>query len=135
MQTNDAAPALFDAPNTARYGQGELEKSVRESIAAIRTGIGIKPAKEFLAQTAIELARSIDKGNVKGRAVANESAALLQTMEILDPPTEATDPDALPDDLKEFMNAFSASPIKPELSSDDGEALPRLGGAAASDAA
>jgi hypothetical protein len=135
MQTNDAAPALFDAPNTARYGQGELEKAVRESIDAIKAGIGIKPAKLFLAQTAIELARSIDKGNAKGRAVANESAALLQTMEILDPPSEATDPDALPEDLKEFMNAFSASPIKPDLSAHDGASLPGLGGAPASDAA
>ena len=135
MQTDDAAPALFDPPKAGLYGQGALEKSVRESIDAIKAGVGIKPAKLFLAQTAIELARSIDKGNMKGRAVANESAALLATMELLDPPTEATDPDALPEDLKEFMNAFSASPVKPDLSAHDGAPLPRLGGAPASDAA
>ena len=130
MQTNDAAPALFDAPDSPRYGQGALEIAVRASIEDIKAGVGIKPAKMFLAQTAIELARSIDKGNMKGRAVANESAALLQTMELLDPPTDAADPDALPDDLREFMNAFSASPRQPDLSADDGAPLSRLGATA-----
>lgn len=131
MQTNDAAPALFEAPKTHQYGQGALEKSVTTSIDAIRATIGIKPAKEFLAQTAIELARSIDKGNVKGRAVANESAALLQTMEILDPPTaETADPDSLPADLREFMNAFAQRPHAPEIQSADGEALSGVGAAA-----
>ena len=130
MQTNDAAPALFDAPDTPRYGQGALEIAVRASIEDIKATVGIKPAKMFLAQTAIELARSIDKGNMKGRAVANESAALLQTMEILDPPTDAADPDALPDDLREFMHAFSSSPRQPDLSTDDGTPLPRIGATA-----
>jgi hypothetical protein len=135
MHQNEAAPALFEAPRLPTYGQGPLERSVTASIDAIRASIGIKPAKEFLAQTAIELARNIDKGNIKGRAVANESATLLQTMEILDPPTDAADPDALPEDLKEFLNAFSAKPIKPELPSPDGGALPRPSAAPASDAA
>lgn len=130
MQTDDAAPALFDAPETPRFGQGALEISVRASIEDIKATIGIKPAKMFLAQTAIELARSIDKGNMKGRAVANESAALLQTMEILDPPADATDPGALPPALKEFMDAFSSKPRKPDLSTDDGAPLPRPSAAA-----
>lgn len=129
MHTNDEAPALFDAPKAGGYGQGALEKSVRESIDAIKAGIGIKPAKMFLAQTAIELARSIDKGNMKGRAVANESAALLQTMEILDPPAEDAGAGDLPPALKEFMDAFSSKPRKPDLPTDDGAPLSRLGAA------
>lgn len=132
MQTDDAAPALFEAPKPAHiYGQGELEKAVRQSIEEIKAGAGIKPARLFLAHTAIELAKSIDKGNAKGRAVANEAAQLVSTMELLDPVEEAgTDPDTLPADLREFMNAFSASPRKPDLPTDDGAPLSGVGPAA-----
>lgn len=134
MQTDDAAPALFDAPesagNSGRYGESELEKSVRESIEAIKAERGISKAKMFLAQTAIELARSIAKGNAKGRAVANESAQLVATLELLDPTTDAgEDPDSLPEDLKRLVDAFAQRPTAPALSSDDGPALPRLGAA------
>lgn len=127
MHPDESAPALFAAPDTPRYGESELEKSVRESIAAIIAGVGIKPSKMFLAQTAIELARSIAKGNAKGRAVANESAQLVATLELLDPTTDAgDDPDALPEDLKRLVDAFAQRPAVPSL---DGAALPRLGAA------
>lgn len=129
---NDATPALFDAPqNSAGYGLSAIEKSVFDSIEAIKLERGITPARMFLAQTAMELARNIHKGNMKGRAVAHESAQLVATLELLDPADEqSTDPDSLPPELREFMNAFSASPRKPDLSEDDGAPLSGTGAAA-----
>jgi hypothetical protein len=132
MHTNDAAPALFETPaNSAGYGLSAIEKSVFDSIEAIRAERGIPASRAFLAQTAMELARNIHKGNMKGRAVAHESAQLVATLEILDPVTDAgEDPDALPADLRRLIDAFASKPEAPALPSDDGEALPRLGATA-----
>jgi len=134
MHADDTAPALFAAPepahNSAGYGYSAIEKSVLDSIDAIRAERGISKSREFLAQTAMELARNIHKGNMKGRAVAHESAQLVATLELLDPTTDAgDDPDALPDDLKRLVDAFAQRPVAPALPSDDGAALPRIGAA------
>lgn len=139
MHPDPEPPALFDAEparNSAGYGLSAIEKSVFESIEAIRAEKGIGKSKEFLAQTAMELARNIHKGNQKGRAVAHESAQLVATLELLDPPNEdAGDLASLPADLRDFLNAFSTAPVKPGISSPDGVALSRPSGAPASDAA
>lgn len=139
MQPNEEPPALFEPPepatNSAGYGLSAIEKSVFESIEAIKAERGISPSRMFLAQTAMELARNIHRGNMKGRAVAHESAQLVATLEILDPPAEDAGTDSLPDDLKEFMNAFSSRPVQPGIPGSDGTALSGVGSAAASDAA
>jgi len=107
--TTTTAPegALFDL----NPGESAMEKSVRESIEAIDAQKPIPASRRFLIQAAIELARSISKGNQKGRAVAMESAQLVATLELLDPTEDATDPDALPDDLKDLLHAFAAKPV------------------------
>jgi hypothetical protein len=137
MHENTDAPALFEPPeparNSAGYGLSAIEKSVFDSIEAIKQVRGITPSRMFLAQTAMELARNIHRGNMKGRAVAHESAQLVATLDLLDPvDDEATDNESLPADLKEFMNAFASKPVLP---SADGAALPRPSPATASDAA
>jgi len=141
MHPDTEPPALFEPPeparNSAGYGLSAIEKSVFDSIEAIRATKpgGISASKQFLAQTAMELARNIHRGNMKGRAVAHESAQLVATLELLDPPTEDTgDVENLPADLRDFLNAFSAAPIKPGIPSTYGVALPRAGDAPASDA-
>lgn len=109
--TAEAPPeeALFSL-NPSGYPESEMEKSVKASIQAINADRPIPPARMFLAQTAIELARSISKGNQKGRAVAMESAQLVATLELLNP-TEEAGPDDLPDDLRAIIDAFAASPV------------------------
>lgn len=92
-------------------GESAMEKSVRQSIAAIHSERPIPPARMFLAQTALELARSISKGNQKGRAVAMESAQLVATLDLLNPPEDAGSADDLPEDLKELLNAFASKPV------------------------
>lgn len=105
-----AAPALFVMAEPP-HGLSAIEKSVKSSLDAIAAGPGIPPSKMFLAQTAMELARSIDKGNGKGRAVANESAQLVATLEILDPPQiETASKDSWPAGLRKFMEAFGTNP-------------------------
>jgi hypothetical protein len=130
MHPDTEPPALFEPPeparNSAGYGLSAIEKSVFDSIEAIRAEKGIGASKAFLAQTAMELARNIHRGNMKGRAVAHESAQLVATLELLDPPAEdAGAVENLPADLRDFLNAFSAAPIKPGISSPNGVSLPR----------
>lgn len=105
-----AEPDALFALNPPEIGESAMEKSVRESIAAIHAERPISATKMFLAQTAIELARSISKGNMKGRAVAMESAQLVATLDLLNPADEENTDD-LPPELKALLDAFSASPV------------------------
>lgn len=78
------------------YGQGPTETETRAAIEEIEADAGeLKGAKRTIKQLAIALAVSIDKGNAKGRAVANEAGQLFEMMQHLAP---ATDPDGPADD-------------------------------------
>lgn len=111
MTTETAEDGALFALNPPEIGESAMEKSVRESIAAIDAERPIPPARKFLAQAAMELARSINKGNQKGRAVAMESAQLVATLELLNPTDAGPDAGELPDDLKALLDAFAASPV------------------------
>ncbi|MFF5793957.1 hypothetical protein ACFY5D_18085 [Paeniglutamicibacter sp. NPDC012692] len=109
----DPTQALFELEKPEERASS-IEKSVYASIEAIRATAGIPASKEFLAQTAMELARSIYKGNLKGRAVAQESAQLVATLELLEPVDDAADDtNSLPDDVRKLFDAFAASPALP----------------------
>lgn len=110
MQGETAQSSLFSVP-APDYRPGELEASVIESLEAIENDIGIPPARKFLAHTARQLARSIDKGNGKGRAVANESQQLVATMELLNPTPEDAGTAQLTPELKALLDAFAAPPV------------------------
>lgn len=115
-ENNGSAEALFELEKP-KQGASSIEKSVFASIEAIRTTAGIPASKEFLAQTAMELARSIHMGNNKGRAVAQESAQLVATLELLEPADDAgDDTDNLPAELKKLFDAFAAKPALPGAS-------------------
>ena len=111
MSTQTAADGTLFSLDPAGYGESAMEKSVRASIEAINAERPIPPARMFLAQTAMELARSISKGNQKGRAVAMESAQLVATLELLNPTDDDPSGDELPAELKDLMNAFASSPV------------------------
>ena len=110
MTTETAEAGALFALDSPQYGESAMEKSVRESIAAIDAAKPIPTTRKFLAQAAMELARSISKGNQKGRAVAMESAQLVATLELLNP-TDDTPAGDLPAELKAIMDAFAASPV------------------------
>lgn len=113
MTTATAPEGTLFTMDANGYGESAMEKSVRASIDAIHAERPIPPARRFLAQTAMELARSISKGNQKGRAVAMESAQLVATLELLNPTDDGPDGDELPAELKDLIDAFASKPVHP----------------------
>jgi hypothetical protein len=91
------------------FGQGPTEVATREAIAEIEEEVELTGAKRAIKQLCFSLAASVDKGNLKGRAVANEAAQLFAMMQQLSPPDAdtATDLNMTPD-LKRLFDVFAA---------------------------
>jgi hypothetical protein len=95
------------------YGQGPTESETRAAIAEIEEGGELRGAKRTVKQLAISLAISIDKGNLKGRAVANEAGQLFEMIQHLAPPEDPTDgPSNLTDETQRLMATYAA-PAQP----------------------
>jgi hypothetical protein len=113
-----AQPALHGLENTPEnqaqfggYGQGPTETETRKAIAEIEQRRQLVGGMRTLKQLAISLAISIDKGNNKGRAIANEAAQLFEMMQQLDPAdADETTPDQYPPELKALLDAFESAP-------------------------
>lgn len=103
---NDQNPAQ----NGPIYGQGVTERETRVAIAEIETDQPLTGFKRTVKQLAISLAASIDKGNTKGRAVANEAAQLFAMMRELAPveTTDVADDSNLTLETKRLLDAFAA---------------------------
>lgn len=84
-----------NGPIVGSFGQGPTESETRQAIAEIEAETPLTGVRRTIKQLAISLAISIDRGNTKGRAVANEAAQLFAMMQQLDP---ADDADPTPDD-------------------------------------
>lgn len=97
-------------PTYGGYGQGPTESETRQAIAEIEAEIPTTGVRRTLKQLAISLAISIDKGNNKGRAVANEAAQLFAMMQQLAPAVDPdeTDPDDLSPETRRLLDALSA---------------------------
>ncbi|WP_349866840.1 hypothetical protein [Leifsonia sp. WHRI 6310E] len=99
-------------PILGGFGQGATEKETREAIAEIEQESGaLKGAKRTIKQLAISLAISIDKGNTKGRAVANEAGQLFEMMQHLAPATDAEgagDDSHLTPETRRLLDALAA---------------------------
>lgn len=100
-----------DSPGSApTYGQGPTEREIRASIAEIEQHAPMTGVKRTVKQLAISLAISIDRGNTKGRAVANESAQLFAMMQQLDPvdETAVADDAHLTPETRRLLDALAA---------------------------
>lgn len=98
-------------PTTGGYGQGATEAETRAAIQEIEQETPLRGSLRTVKQLAISLAISIDRGNSKGRAVANEAAQLFAMMQQLSPPdAEATafDDSKLTPETRRLLDAFSA---------------------------
>lgn len=95
------------------YGQGPTETEIRAAIQEIELKAPLTGARRAVKQMAISLAISIDKGNAKGRAIANEAGQLFDLMQHLAP---ADDGDAgesnLTDETQKLLAAYAA-PAQP----------------------
>lgn len=90
---------------------GEQEETIREFVAALRQKAPLTSRQNALAATCLSLARNIDSGNGKGRAIANETAQLIATLDLLDPPA-LSDPETkdYPEDVRLLLEAFGGLP-------------------------
>lgn len=109
-------PGLAESPEksaeAAFYGEGPTEHETRLAISEIDNENPIKGSRRTIKQLCLSLAKSIDRGNSKGRAIANEAAQLFAMMQQLDPPADAgvTDPTALSPELQRLFDALSSAP-------------------------
>ena len=72
-------------PNPGGFGQGATESETRAAIREISVENPLSGIRRTLAQSAIALAISIDRGNNKGRSVANDVQQLVAIMMQLAP--------------------------------------------------
>lgn len=110
--------ALFGLENPARnggmtgnFGQGSTETDTRTALAEIEDGTPFTGSKRTIKQLCIALAMSIDKGNTKGRAIANEAAQLFAMMTQLDP-TDGPElgSSTLDPETERLFNGFASGP-------------------------
>lgn len=106
----DTADAAWEPENSA-YPVGSTEKTTRETITELlRTRI-FTPAEKTLAQLCIALAHNIDRGNQKGRAIANEAMQLAAVLEQLTATADAGGEHSdLPPELRTLLDAFRTPP-------------------------
>ncbi len=84
-ETSTEQPSLWgdSEPEKRQFGEGPTETAVRRAIEAIHAETPLDPSLQARAQICRSLAKNIDAGNVKGRAVANEAQQLDAMLESL----------------------------------------------------
>ncbi|MGK3947423.1 hypothetical protein [Microbacterium sp. K2] len=100
-----------NAPIQPGYGQGATESETRAAIAEISAENPLSGIRRTLSQAAIALAISIDRGNNKGRSVANDVQQLVAIMMQLAPAAaadETVDDGKLTPEMRRLLDAFEA---------------------------
>lgn len=113
---------LFEGTNSSEFRPivvgMEMEMVTRAALEEIKAKTPLTGKRRAQEQIAMALARNIDRGNAKGRAIANEAMQLQAVLDAL-APDEAKHDDDLPDELKDLLNAFASGPrISPPPPSD-----------------
>lgn len=114
MQNVTGQGDLFEGENSGRLvglvvGM-EMEQVTRVALAEIAAGSPLKGKRAAQAQIAMALARNIDRGNSKGRAIANEAMQLQAVLDALSPDGDEADTDNLPQELRELIAVFGSAP-------------------------
>lgn len=122
-------PGLEFAPESdpirGNFGQGSQERAIRAAIAEIDEEFPLTGLRRARAESAISIAINIDKGNAKGRAIANEIAALDSIMEKLYPVAEdgPADDSHLTPETRRLLDALAASAQLDAAPEGDAEGL------------
>lgn len=107
--TNPTQTTLFGDDFTPKYGESETEAAVRELIEEIRDKDTMTPARRVLCSTALRLARLIDNPGKSAIAAVNAAAQLTPLIEKI-VGEDATDPNDLPEELRNLLAAFEVKP-------------------------
>lgn len=103
------------AETRPEYGESDLEASIRSTIERIHAKQPLNDVQRALARLSRALAKNIDLGNRKGRAIANEAAQLSELMQLIGGGDEENPTDAYDTRLQEMFDAFSApTPARPD---------------------
>lgn len=108
---NAGQTTLWDDPEGMKFGSNPTEKAVMTALEELHTKDSFTGAQKALAQICVSLARSIDLGNNKGRAVANEAtqlAALIDRLAGVE--TEEIDDSNIPEATRRLMDALESPP-------------------------
>ena len=116
MSDTDTLFGMGNSPETpgftGNYGQGPTELETRAAITEIEVAAALTGARRTIKQLCIALAMSIDKGNNKGRAIANEAAQLFAMMTQLDPTeADAGTTGSLSPETERLFSGFARGPV------------------------
>src|SRR5690606_35210971 len=107
---------LWGDDDPTRFAPNPTETAVIAAINSMNEQTPLDPVRTALAMVCRSLARNIDGGNVKGRAIANEAtqlAALLKQLAGIEEGTDPTNPDGgglIPQQTQDFINALATPP-------------------------
>lgn len=103
--------ALFGAEYTG-FTDGPMVKAVETAVTAIDDAATIPAARRVYVQVALELARNIEAGNRKGRAIANEAMQLAEIMKLVqgDTDEDVAGAEQLPEDVAAFLDGLERLP-------------------------
>lgn len=102
---------LWDDEDESQYARNTTEDAVIAAIKELDQQSTLTGMQRATAQVCRSLARSIDLGNVKGRAIANEATQLnLLLNQLAGVDLAAGDPDAMPPETKALIDALATAP-------------------------
>ncbi len=108
---NTAQPTLWGPEDQSQFTSNPTEKAVIEAIQKLNETKPLEGMQLALAQLCRSLARNIDAGNAKGRAIANESQqldTLLDKLAGVEP--EDVDDSDIPEQTRRLMDALATPP-------------------------
>ena len=111
-ETSTETPPLWGDSDAEKrhYGEGATETAVRLAIESIHAITPLDLAQQARAQICLSLAKNIDAGNVKGRAVANEAQQLDAMLESLRGTADHDDVEGgIPEDVRQLFELGSVA--------------------------
>lgn len=105
---SDQNPGLW-TPENKTISPSPMEKQTLQTLMELNALNPFDPGQRMISQVCLSLARNIDAGNTKGRAIANEAAQLLASLQTLQG-DDLAPTDQLPPEIRTLLAAFASTP-------------------------